>query len=222
MKKMISREIVRRCIDFDDPPRIGWHFQVAPIDGWVCPVTDFASVSFSPASDFVPRAPGANEWGFRMESFDPTGQDMGQVKDPPIRDWSDFDTYRFPDFARPERYEALDRAVEEHHAAGKYVYGVIPSLMLLPINLRGIENWFVDHGLHESELDALLGRILEARLTLIDRYHRAGVDGVITYDDMGLEDRVMFAPSQFQSLYLPKYRATCDALHERGMHLLHH
>jgi hypothetical protein len=217
-----SREIVRRCIEFDSPPRIARHFHVSPIDGWTCPVTDFASVSYASASDFVPSRPGMTEWGYSMESFDPTGQDMGQVKDPPIQDWSQFESYQFPDLSLSERYAHLADAVARHHTQGLYVYGVIPSLMLLPINIRGIENWFLDHAIHVSELEALLDRILDARLMAIEQYHSLGIDGVITYDDMGTDDRAMVNPKLYASLYHPKYKATCDALHERGMHLLHH
>lgn len=39
---MTSREIVSRCIEFREPPRIGLHFQTDPIQGRVWDETDFA------------------------------------------------------------------------------------------------------------------------------------------------------------------------------------
>ena len=94
--------------------------------------------------------------------------------------------------------------------------------MLLPIDMRGIENWFMDHALEKDNLRALLDHIMQARLDIISHYADAGIDGVITYDDMGTNDRPLVSPDMFREIYLPHYRRTTDALHERGMHLLHH
>ncbi len=223
MKKsnLTPREIVKRCIEFRDPPRIGMHFSVNPIEGKTWPFTDFAGVSFQPDPDFVPIAQDFGEWGYKMETLDPTS--MGEVKDPPLGEsWKQLESYKFPDFRSPVRYAHLREEVENFHAQGRYVYGNIPSLMLLPINLRGMENWFMDHVLEKENLCLLLDRIVETRLAIIAHYADAGVDGAITYDDMGTNDRTLVSPNMFREIYLPRYRRTNDALHERNMHLLHH
>jgi len=220
---MTSREIVQRCIERRDPPRIAWHFEVSPIEGYVRIETDFRGVGDGVSPDFKPDVPGRTEWGHRMETLDPSGEGVGEPRDNPLADgWDKLDTYCWPDFRNEARYAGLDQAAARGHADGKYVYGVIPSLMLLPASLRGMENWFMDHVVAEDHLARLLRGILDIRLLLIERYHRAGVDGVITYDDMGTGERTLISPEQFRRLYFPPYKATCDALHDRGMHLLHH
>lgn len=222
MTGLTSQEIVRRCIEFDDPPRIGLHFQVFPIDGRVWRLTDFAQVNMAPDPD-RPLADGADEWGLRRETFDATGEDMGQVTHHPLGDgWEALDGFPFPDYGKQARYAHLAADVAAAHAQGKYVYGPIPSLMMLPGELRGVENWFMDHVDHASELGALLDRLVAMRLQVIDAYARAGVDGAITWDDMGTHERPLVSPGMFRSIYLPRYRRTCDALHERGMHFIHH
>jgi hypothetical protein len=217
-----SREIVRRCIEFDDPPRIGLHFDVSPLDGRTWPLTDFAFVRYADDPD-VERPPGQCEWGLRRETFDPTGENMGQVKVHPLGDgWHLMEDYPFPDFSKPVRYAHLADEVARFHAEGKYVRGPVPALMTLPGDLRGLENWFLDHALHEQELCALLDRIIDARLRIIDAYGAAGVDGVICWDDMGLHERPMVSPEMFRRIYYPRYKRTCDAIHERNMHFIHH
>lgn len=222
MKEMQSREIVRRCIEFDDPPRIGLHFKVSPIGGKTWDVTDFVGVGYGRDPD-VALPEGTNEWGLHRETFDPTGENMGQVKEHPLGGgWHSLDTWRFPDFSKPSRYAHLPDAVARGHAAGRYVFGSIPSLMTLPGDLRGLENWFLDHVEHAAELERLLDMIVDARLHIISAYAAHGLDGVITWDDMGTHERPMVSPGMFRRIYLPRYRKTCDALHERGMHFIHH
>lgn len=219
---MNSREIVKRCIEFRDPPRIGMHFSVTAINGRIWPTTDFGGVGYGKDPD-VPVPEGVCLWGYKRETFDSSGENMGQVKDNPLGDgWYCLDSYNFPDFSKASRYAHLREQVENLHGQGLYVYGDIPSLMLLPIDLRGMENWFMDHALEKDNLCTLLDMIVDARLTIIGKYAEVGVDGVITYDDMGTNDRSLVSPDMFREIYLPRYRKTNDALHERGMHLLHH
>jgi len=220
--EMTSREIVRRCIEFRDPPRIGLHFAVTPIVGKTWPVTDFAGVGYGVDPD-ISLANGEDEWSLPRETFDPTGENMGQVKKHPLGEgWHQLETYRFPDFSKAARYSHLAADVGRAHADGKYAYGHIPSLMLLPADLRGMENWFLDHVIDSDQLIRLLDMIVDARLQIIEAYAEAGVDGVITWDDMGTNDSTMVSPDVFRNIYFSRYKKTCDVLHERGMHFIHH
>jgi len=220
-KPMTSREIVQRCIEFRDPPRIAMHFAVDPINGRTWPFTDFASAAVRPDPDFVSQNPHESEWGVVMETLDPAS--MGEPRGNPLGEgWHLLDTYRFPDFTKPSRYVNLQQETAALHAQGKYVYGHIPSLMLLPAALRGMENWFLDHVAAEESLCRLLDLIVEARLAIIDHYHQAGLDAVITWDDMGTNERELVSTAMFRRIYLPRYTRTNDALHERGMHFIHH
>lgn len=218
---MTSREIVRRCIEFHDPPRIGLHFQTDPIQGRTWDETDFAYASYAVDPRFIPQ-PGqkewVTEWGIRRKTIN-TG--VGEAVGFPLAEgWDMLDRYQFPDFTSSWRYARLKDDVRR--AGGKYVYGNVPSLMLLPIDLRGMENWFVDNALEQENLARLLDRILEIRAIIIEQYAAVGVDGVITWDDMGTNDRALVSPATFRELYFPRYKSTIDLLHEHGMHFIHH
>lgn len=198
------------------------HFRVMPIGAKIWDFSDFGYIQYKPDPAFTPPQPGTDEWGIRKESLDPTGEDMGQVKEPPLNDWAQFDSYPFPDFSVSSRYEHLIDEVSEMHERGLYVFAPIPSQMLLPIDLRGMENWFIDHHLEKANICRLSDIIIDARLLIIEQYAAAGVDGVITYDDMGTNDRSLISPAMFREMYLPGYTKTCRFLHERGMHFIHH
>ena len=220
---MTSREIVKRCIEFRDPPRIAVHFRTAPIRGRVWDETDFAGVSYAADPRFG-RGPGQSEWttewGVEKRSIaTPLGEAVGF---PLGEGWHLLESYRFPDFDADWRWANLQAAVDQAHADGKYVYGPIPTLMQLSAGLRGMENWFMDHVLEPDKLSRLLDRLVEIRATIVDRYAAAGVDGAITYDDMGSSDRALVSPATFRDLYFSRYKNTIDRLHARGMHFIHH
>lgn len=220
---MTPREIVKRCIEFRDPPRIGLHFRVDPLHGRVWDETDFAGVSYASDPTYDPR-PGqkewVTEWGVRRRTL--TTQLGEAVGFPLAEGWHLLDTYDFPDFEAPWRWAHLQDAVDRAHSEGRYVYGAIGSLMLLPMDLRGMENWFIDNAAEQENLARLLDRIVDTSASMIRRYAAAGVDAVITYDDMGTNDRPLVSPATFRELYYPRYKATIDLLHEHGMHFLHH
>lgn len=220
---MTSREIVRRCIEFKAPPRIGLDFPTEPIQGRTWGETDFAGVGYRTDPRFYPQ-PGqkewVTEWGVQRRTINTI---CGEAVGFPLADgWHLLDEYRFPDFAAPWRYAHLKDAVARAHADGKYVYGNMNSLMLLPVDLRGMENWFADNVLEQENLARLMDRIVQINGTIIEQHAAAGVDGMITWDDMGANDRPLVSPATFRKLYFPRYKRTIDLLHERGMHFIHH
>ncbi len=220
---MTPREIIARCIEFRDPPRIGRHFLTDPIQGRVWDDTDFACVGYAPDPKFAPQ-PGAaewvTEWGDTRQTIN-TG--LGEAVGFPLgAGWEQLERYGFPDLAAPWRYATLPAEVARARAAGKYVYGHVPSLMLQTIDLRGMENWFLDHREAPEQLAYVFDRIVELRAGIIAHYAAAGVDGVITWDDMGTNEQPFISPAMFRELYLPRYQRTIDQLHEHGMHFIHH
>jgi hypothetical protein len=218
---MESREIVKRCITFNNPPRIGLHFDVEPLNGKKWPVTDFGILSY-PYDPKRKYTNPNNDWGMALTSLNAERQDKGQVKEHPLKDWNDFHNYPWPDFSNPYRYLQLKDEMAEFREKGLYVYGSVPSLIQLCSDLRYIENWFLDHLIHPTKLTALLEIIHKARMDIVDEYYKMGVDGVITWDDMGTNIDTLISPVEFRQIYFPWYKKFNDELHNRKMHFIHH
>ena len=218
-----SREIITRCIEFREPPRIGFHFLTEPVGGKTWDETDFAFASCATDPKYLPQ-PGVmewvTEWGDTRQTINTA---LGEAVRFPLGDgWHLLDSYQFPDFSTLWRYAGMREDVARAHAAGKYVYASIPSYMLQLIDLRGIENWFLDNAECHDELAVVLDQITRIRLAMIEHYAAAGVDGVITWDDMGTNASPFVSPVTFRELYFPRYKQTIDALHNHGMHFIHH
>ena len=106
---MTSREIIRRVLQFDSPPRIGLTLP-EPYEN------DLLMCGISPAKDFIPPAlePQGNElrrwgdeWGVVRASL--TDYDIGEVVEGAITDWSQLDSYRPPDLGAKVRYAEMAR-----------------------------------------------------------------------------------------------------------------
>ena len=220
---MTSREIVKRCIEFREPPRIGLHFQVEPLQGKTWNESDFTSVGYATDPRFIPAAgqkEWVTEWGIKRSTINTA---VGEAVGFPLGEgWHQLESFQLPDLAASWRYANLQSSVEKAHADGKYVYGFIPSIMLLPIDLRGMENWFIDNMLEQDNLCCLLDKIVNLRDAIIAQYAALGVDGVITWDDMGTNSQVFVDPAVFRKIYFPRYKHTIDLLHSHGMHFIHH
>lgn len=117
---MNSREIVKRAIHFQDPPRIPYNFDSnrTPIDGisygedmmWV-----FAS-SKEMAGD-------ADEWGVVYQAM---GESFGEPKVFPLEGAESLEGYSFPDYSENWRYDEMRRQIEEN-GGEKYVLGMLPT-----------------------------------------------------------------------------------------------
>ncbi|MCC6579054.1 MAG: hypothetical protein IT440_01330 [Phycisphaeraceae bacterium] len=219
-RQWTSRDIVRGCIEFRNPPRIAMSFNTMPVEGRVWDFTDFALFFIDPD----PAMPaGEGEYGIVRHSFDPTGQDMGQMLAHPLADgWDRWADYQVANPADPRRYVRLRQQTAEAHEQGKYVYSSVSPLMQIPMDLRGMENWMMDLADHDPRAEQLLDRMVESNLTMIDHYSKAGVDGVITWDDLGTNERPFLSPELFREMYYPRYVRMIQALHERNMHFIHH
>lgn len=244
---MTPRERVLRALEFRSPDR-------APRDLWALPwVTQYAREDFEAVlrrfpSDFVTPdavagpgtggslAPGdrargepgrkgtwTDDWGCVFE----VAQDgvIGEVKHPPLADWSALASYRPPqEIIGRTDWDAVNRACAANLAGQESFMRAGTSLR--PFErmqfLRGSENLYVDLGYETAEMLRLRDMVHEFHLAELERWVRTDVDGLSFMDDWGTQQALLIAPGQWRRLFKPLYRDYCDAIRAAGKKVFFH
>ncbi|OGS18041.1 MAG: hypothetical protein A3J83_08080 [Elusimicrobia bacterium RIFOXYA2_FULL_40_6] len=206
---MNGRELVTKAVLFQGPERIP---RALP-EPWG---NDFVDVAIGPDPNFKPKVDGEDEWGCVWEKVldDKT---MGQVKFHPLKDYSMLDTYKFPDFSLDSRYKNIKKAIEENKEQKFFLVNIQFSLIHRLEYLRGHEQAWMDPYLYPDELCGLLDKLADIAIGSIDKLAGMGVDGIMAYDDWGLQDRPILSPEIFNKFFQPRYKRVYQHAHKKGM-----
>jgi len=202
---MSSREVVKRTICFQGADRL-------PFDLPEKYGSDFVWTGMSPNPDARPSNQ-TDEWGAYWENIGQMG--LGEVKEFPLKTWSDFDTLRIPDVRDPRRWENVATARER--AGDKFLLSNGISIYERVHFIRGLENTWMDIIDSEAELGRLIDILVEMNLYAIERYAEAGADGFIIGDDWGLQNRLMISPVAWRKIWKPRYARIFKAAHAAGL-----
>ena len=220
---MTSREIVRRAIEFDGPPRIPYSFLV-PFE------TDFfeaAILRYLQEAQETPRAEAEfgdiryDEWGV---GYEVTKRLWDHSIDHPLRDLRSLDQYRFPDVTAPERFSWMAPYLKRAREAGKYIVGADPINLFERLRqVMGFEELMLAPYTQRDEFETLLDRLTDLTVEVIDQWNRVGpVDAFMTWDDFGLQTTLQIKIETFRELYKPRYARMAEAAHRNGMHYIFH
>lgn len=145
----------------------------------------------------------------------------GEAKRYPITDITRQEEYQFPNANHSGYFEAVRRVVEQNNISDnvKYVLGVAPfsSLNEGTHNIRGLDNMFMDYYVNSNDLKALIGRLASKQAESIRLLADTGCDGVMFYDDWGLQDRLMVSPELIEVFFMPHYRSNWGIAKELGL-----
>jgi hypothetical protein len=216
---MTSRERVQRAIHFHGPDRIP-HF--LPDGGendliWLWPGRPGDQQPWTPLSDGRQRKVDA--WGVTWETMG--GGSFGEAVAWPLADITRQAAYDFPDIHHPQYLTAARDAVAANNAGAnpQYCLGVMPcsSLNEGTHNLMGLEHLFAAYYEEPEHLHAWLARLAALQRASIRLLAEIGCDGVMGYDDWGLQDRLMVSPDLIEEFFLPHYRENWALAHDLGM-----
>ncbi len=202
---MTGGEIVRRAVRFERPERL-------PLALPEPYGNDFASVGLTPSPDARPSK-GVDEWGAVWVNIGVSN--LGEVKDPPLKDWRDLDRLHVPDIREPRRFSQLEGARER--AGEKFLMGGGLSLYERVHFIRGLENTWADIYEAPQQLGRLIDIMVDMNLVAIERYAQAGADGYMFCDDWGLQNRLMISPDSWRRIWKPRYARVYRAAHEAGL-----
>ena len=218
---MTSREIVRRVLTFDSPPRIGLTLP-DPYGNDLClhgiePAPNYRPREYPPQGREKWRR--QDEWGSIWASL--TDYDSGEVVQPAITDWSQLDSYRPPDFGDPARYRGMrERFAKERE---KLRVGFLPGFVFAVARyIRKLENYLCDLLLERANIDRLHAIVRGQLLAAIERVAEAGADAVMFCEDWGTQERLMVSPTMWREIFRPEFAALCGAARGHGLFVLMH
>jgi len=225
-------EIIRRCIEFDHPPRVGLRFSGLGVSDVLRLYTQMPRAlrpADSPPASMRKKTlalpGGLDEWGCQWETLDGAPDaDMGQVVNTPLADWAQFDSFAFPDPSAPGRFDGLEEALAQ--ADGRYVQLNSPFCMFERMHfLRGMETLFMDLIQHPAEVERLADRVIDFQIGIIEEAARLGQGRIHcfdTTDDWGTQRGLMIRPAMWRAIFKPRYRRLVAAAHQAGMHVRFH
>ena len=226
---MTSREIVKRAIHFQDPPRIPYNY-----DSNRTPVTehfygdDFVWCFLDPLSNadlFVAEGiRGKNtrvdEWGNVWATMGDGS--FGEVVKYAYEGMEEYADRPLPDFLNPSRYETMKKIARENNGE-KYLMGMLPhGLFQVMIDLFGFEGFMLEVAGNQEEFVSFVGKMCDDCIGIIHRMADAGMDGIILIEDMGLQNGLMISPTMWQEIFVPRFTRMFEAAHSRGMDVISH
>ena len=208
---MTPREIVKRAIHYQRPPRL-------PVIMGALGVCDTAGVPLNPVEPDEPRPEGVDEWGCGWEKTE--RKNMGQVKRNPLEDLCKLDSHPTPDYTDDRRYVDVEAALADAKAQAKYVTGGIFMVLFERMHtLHGFENTLMGLYTDRKAMEALADRIVEVHVTLVNEMARrfpGQLDGWSMTDDWGTQQAAFVSFELWMDFFLPRYKRIFDAMHEAG------
>ena len=213
---MSSREIVRRTLAYEDPPRVARSFGDSDFVGCGNSVR-------TQATDWTPLGGGrwerTDEWGNLWARVDETS--IGEVVKGVFDSVADMDDYEFPDYSDPADYQTV--AAGRAEAPDKWLIGSMPGFVFnIARKLFRLEDYLV-YLLVEPEAVAVLHDRIEAMLRdMIVNYAAAGVDSVMFPEDWGTQLGMMISPDLWRREFFPRFERLCSVAHGGGISVFMH
>ena len=204
---MTPRTVVSRTIQFQGADRL-------PLTLDDAHGNDIYWATMTPSPDERPnQSKGRDEWGCLWDNIGVSS--LGEVKEPALSSWDDWDQLTIPDITDPRRWMEVEPARE--HAGDRFMLAVGSSIYERIHFIRGMENTWIDVLEESDRLGQLIDVLVDMNLYAIDRFARAGADGFIFCDDWGLQDRLMIDPEAWRRIWKPRYARIYQAAHQAGL-----
>jgi uroporphyrinogen decarboxylase len=231
---MTPRDRVVRALTFANPDR-------APRDLWTLPGVERSRPAelarmrelFPPdlcgtglaygrgfAASGVPNRRGAStdEWGCTFEALEDGV--IGEIKRPPLSDWSKLDALRPPREILEVDWSAADRARDANDRF------ILAGTTIRPFErmqfLRGTEALLMDLASGDGRALRLRSIVHEFYLEELSRWIERDVDGISFMDDWGAQSALLVNPGVWRELFKPLYREYAAMIRGRGKFAFFH
>jgi len=231
---MTSRELVKKSLEFDSPPRIPRQIWTLP---WASdhypeqlkaiqrefPDDIISSPAFlrqplKTSGDPYTVGTFIDEWGCifvnRQQGV------IGEVKQPALKDWQDLEQLRFPGELLSVDVEAVNAFCK---GTDKFVLaGTCPRPFERLQFIRKTENLMVDLIDHPVEFERLLHKVHEFFLKELELWVGTDVDGLTFMDDWGAQRALLISPTLWRNYFKPLYKDYIDMAHSHGKYIFMH
>ncbi len=219
---MTPREIVRRAIEFDSPPRLPfWQHWNHKMTGFPDDICNIWEMDRSEAGWFFDN-PVMDDWGCGWSTTDLNN--IGQVTGCPLADWSALGGYRLPNPRNPFYYERLGPMIDA--AGDRYVALTAHSLLFSRLHkLRGFAATMEDFYAEPEKIHRVLDMIVDFKIEQCHELHRRFGDrihGLFVTDDWGTQEGSFVSKKMLDEFFTPRYRKIFDAIHACGWHVILH
>ncbi len=200
---MDSRTVIRKVLDFDDAPRIGFNLP----SPWPSDLVH-AGIDAAPDFDECRRTEGdieywLDEWGCTWRRLGRISK--GEVCRGAIGDWRSLRDYTPPDYGLASRYDQARRIFDR--ADGLYRIGMLPGCAFnVSRKIRRLDNFLSDCLLCPSCVSDLNDIVMEQIEKAARKFATIGADGVMFPEDWGTQQSLLMAPQTFRSLFLPTFQ----------------
>ncbi len=211
---MNSKEIVRRAITMQDPPKVPLFYTNKLQER-----SDLAFVGLATPRSFVPDVPGRTEWGFVWHSLNLT---LGQAEDRPLEgSWDLFEDYKAPDPHHPDRYMYVEQTIRQ--TPDKYIVAHVGITGFnLATFIRGFANFLEDLYVEPEKADELMDMVFGYEEGLIREFCKYDIDAFSFFDDWGTQQTLMINPEKWREVFKPRYKKQFDLVHSYGKHVFFH
>ncbi|MDR0656860.1 MAG: hypothetical protein LBG22_11145, partial [Treponema sp.] len=213
---MISKERIKRAIEFRTPDRL-------PMEFWAYNISDTIGLGWNQiGTGDRSKRETVDEWGCTWGRSEVAN--MGLVIKHPLADWATLANYEFPDPDNVVFYAGMEEKAK--NLGDKYVVtGIFMVLFERLHSLRGFEGLMLDFYMEPDKLAALTDRIVEFDVGVINNISRRFpglIDGIRFTDDWGTELNAFISRELFDEFFKPRYKIIFDACHEAGWHVWLH
>ena len=219
---MTSKEVIKRLIKHDNPPRFGFDFKGGPSDFTHVGSRRYINLESNPYEKWGDYPELKKISGFsgevRRDVFGNiygrfNGKTNGECVYGAIQDWDDY-TFKMPEFDKSYRDELVkyDFAKRETFvvAMGRQVFSTLRDARLMT-------NALMDMIIEPEHVAEFMDMVSDHEVDVIKSLAGCGLDAWFLGDDLGTQESTFVSPETFRELIKPAYRKITDAAHEAGM-----
>lgn len=222
---MTSKEILKRLIAHDAPPRLGYDFLNQSDIKYIAsrrtivkedPYSEWGNYPELKALSGFSGEVRRDEYGNIYGRFN--GKTKGECVYGVIQDWDDYE-FHMPAYDPNYGKELIARGLPE---CDKFVIVPGTSLFSTLRDARLLTNALMDTIECPEMVADFVDKIADYEVEVIRGLAGCGIDAWMIFDDMGMQETTFISPKAFRELFKPAYKKLGDAVHEAGMSLIMH